>query len=94
MKATGYDCGTGRVAPFNLTDAERAQDTVAQSLGIGVEMTNQVGMRFRLVPPGEYLMGSHQPKLAVMTMHLNIGWLLLSLCCSVFLHSHNYNGPM
>lgn len=45
-------------APFTATEAERHQAAWADFLGKPVEYTNSVGMKFRLIPPGEFVMGS------------------------------------
>jgi formylglycine-generating enzyme required for sulfatase activity len=46
------------VAPFDAAQARANQDAWAKYLGLPVEMTNSIGMKFRFVPPGEFLMGS------------------------------------
>ncbi len=45
-------------APFDADDAARFQAEWAEHLGVDVETTNSIGMTFRLIPPGEFLMGS------------------------------------
>jgi len=45
------------VAPFTSEVARRAQEDWARRLGKPVEFTNSIGMKFRLIPPGEFLMG-------------------------------------
>ncbi len=49
------------VAPFDAEQAHRHQQTWADYLGIPTEFTNSVGMKFRLLPPGEFQMGDHRP---------------------------------
>ena len=46
------------IAPFNAEQAKQHQESWAKHLGVPVEYTNSIGMKFRLVPPGEFLMGS------------------------------------
>ncbi len=46
------------IAPFDADEAQRHQQAWAQYLGVPVEYTNSLGMKFRLIPPGEFLMGS------------------------------------
>ncbi len=46
------------VAPFDVDEAARYQAEWAEHLGVDVETTNSIGMTFRLIPPGEFLMGS------------------------------------
>lgn len=46
------------IAPFDVAQARSHQDAWARHLGVPVEYTNSIGMKFRLIPPGEFLMGS------------------------------------
>ena len=46
------------IAPFNAEQAKRYQEEWAAHLKVPVEYTNSLGMKFRLIPPGEFLMGS------------------------------------
>ena len=46
------------VAPFDSEPAKKHQAAWAKHLGVEVEYTNSIGMKFRLIPPGEFLMGS------------------------------------
>ena len=46
------------VAPFNTNQAKAAQEAWAKHLGIGVEVTNSLGMKFRIIPPGTFELGS------------------------------------
>ncbi|MFM9960131.1 MAG: SUMF1/EgtB/PvdO family nonheme iron enzyme [Planctomycetaceae bacterium] len=46
------------IAPFNAEQAEQHQEAWAKYVGVPVEYTNSIGMKFRLVPPGEFRMGS------------------------------------
>jgi formylglycine-generating enzyme required for sulfatase activity len=46
------------VAPFDAAKAKERQDTWAKHLGVPVEMTNSLGMKLVLIPPGEFMMGS------------------------------------
>lgn len=48
-------------APFDAEQARRYQQVWADHLGIPVEFTNSIGMRFRLLPPGEFQMGDPDP---------------------------------
>ena len=45
-------------APFDAATAKSHQKKWADHLGVPVEFTNSVGMKFRLIPPGEFMMGS------------------------------------
>ena len=46
------------VAPYDAAQARQHQEAWAKHLGVPVEYTNSLGMKFRLIPPGEFLMGS------------------------------------
>ncbi len=46
------------IAPFNAEQAKQHQDAWAKHLGVEVETTNSIGMKFRVIPPGEFLMGT------------------------------------
>ncbi|MBT6493014.1 MAG: SUMF1/EgtB/PvdO family nonheme iron enzyme, partial [Planctomycetaceae bacterium] len=46
------------VAPFDAAQAKTHQQAWAESLGIKLEETNSIGMKFRIIPPGEFQMGS------------------------------------
>ncbi len=46
------------LAPFNDEQARQHQEAWAAHLKLPVEFTNSIGMKFRLIPPGEFLMGS------------------------------------
>lgn len=46
------------VAPFDAATAKRHQEAWAKHLGVRVEVTNTLGMKLVLIPPGEFMMGS------------------------------------
>ena len=46
------------VAPFDEAQAKRHQQAWADYLGVPVEYTNSIGMKFRLIPPGEFPVGA------------------------------------
>lgn len=46
------------VAPFDAQRAAQHQQAWAKHLNVPVEETNPIGMRMRLIPPGEFLMGT------------------------------------
>ena len=46
------------IAPFDAAQAKAHQEAWAKYLGIPVEYENSIGMKFRLIPPGEFMMGS------------------------------------
>ena len=45
-------------APFDAEQAKAHQQAWARHLGVEVEFTNSIGMKFRLIPPGEFMMGN------------------------------------
>ena len=46
------------IAPFDAQQAQGHQEAWAKYLGIPVQYENSIGMKFRLIPPGEFMMGS------------------------------------
>ena len=46
------------VAPFDAVAARLHQEQWGKHLGVPVETTNSIGMKFALIPPGSFLMGS------------------------------------
>ena len=44
--------------PFDADEAKRRQQETAKVLGQPVDVTNSIGMKLKLIPPGEFLMGS------------------------------------
>jgi len=52
------------VTPFDEKAAKQHQAAWAAYLGVPVELTNSMGMRFVLVPPGEFDMGSTAEEIA------------------------------
>lgn len=45
-------------SPFDSQQAEQLQIDWAKNLNLPVELTNTLNMKFRLIPPGKFLMGS------------------------------------
>ena len=46
------------VAPFDAQQARKFQERWARQLGVPIEITNSIGMKLTLIPPGEFMMGS------------------------------------
>ncbi len=46
------------IAPFDAAQAKKHQEEWAAFLKVPVEYQNGIGLKFRLIPPGEFLMGS------------------------------------
>ncbi len=59
------------IAPFDSEQAKQHQETWAKYLDVPVEYTNTIGMKFRLVSPGEFLMGSTQTKVDALLTHID-----------------------
>jgi formylglycine-generating enzyme required for sulfatase activity len=51
------------IAPFDAAQAKKHQEEWAAYLKVPVEYTNSIGMKFRLIPPGEFLMGAPEDDL-------------------------------
>ncbi len=51
-------CPAPAKAPFDATQAKSYQTAWAVYLGVPVEFVDAFGQRFRLIPPGEFMMGS------------------------------------
>lgn len=56
--ARSNDAPALAVVPFNASKAEKLQKAWAKYLKVDVDFTNSIGMKFRLIPPGEFKMGS------------------------------------
>jgi formylglycine-generating enzyme required for sulfatase activity len=48
------------IAPFDADRARRLQQAWAEYLGVPAEITNSIGMRLVLIPPGQFEMGSSE----------------------------------
>jgi serine/threonine protein kinase/formylglycine-generating enzyme required for sulfatase activity len=59
------------VAPFDATQALAHQKAWAKHLGVPVEYVNTIDMKFVLIPPGEFIMGSTAAEIKEATQHLN-----------------------
>ena len=51
------------IAPFDAAQARAHQEAWAKHLGMPVELTNSIGMKFVLIPPGKFTMGSSQKEI-------------------------------
>ncbi len=56
------------VAPFDARQAKEHQQAWAKHLGVSVETTNSIGMKFVLIPPGEFDMGSTEGEVAKLSV--------------------------
>ena len=61
-KSTGWrgwpaDAPKPAIAPFNAEQAKKHQEAWAAYLKVPVEYTNSIGVKLRLIPPGEFTMG-------------------------------------
>ena len=55
------------VAPFDSDQAKAFQKAWADHLGVPVQITNRLGMKLNLIPPGEFLMGSPESEAGAVT---------------------------
>ena len=55
------------IAPFDAQKAREHQKAWSKYLGVPVEMTNSIGTKFVLIPPGEFDMGSTLEEIALAT---------------------------
>jgi len=62
------------VAPFNTARAKKYQDACAAHLKLPVEYTNSIGMKFRLIPPGTFTIGSSPEQIATAKPHLHTSY--------------------
>lgn len=60
------------VAPFDEDQARAHQEAWATHLGVPVEYTNNIGMKFVLIPPGKFLMGSPREEIENSLMAVGI----------------------
>ncbi len=62
---------------FSVADpATQLQKVYAKELGREVEITNSIGMKMRLIPPGEFLMGSTEEEVADAKEHKLPSWYI------------------
>ncbi len=59
------------IAPFDAEQAQQHQSAWAKHLGVPVEWSNSLGMKFRLIPPGEFIMGSTPEEIEEMLALIN-----------------------
>lgn len=52
------DAPSPAIAPFSAQQAKQYQEAWAEYLKVPVEYINGIGMKLRLIPPGEFMMGS------------------------------------
>lgn len=64
LMAPGFGAPRLAVAPFEAQPARAHQAAWAEHLGVEVEYTNSIGMKFVLIPPGEFMMGSPPAEIA------------------------------
>ena len=54
------------IAPFDAAQANELQAAWAKHLGLPIELENSLGMRFAMIPPGEFDMGSTEAEVATL----------------------------
>ncbi|MBC7854847.1 MAG: SUMF1/EgtB/PvdO family nonheme iron enzyme, partial [Pirellulaceae bacterium] len=57
------DAPAPAIVPFDAKQAKKHQDEWAEHLGVPVEYENTNGMKFVLIPPGEFTMGSTEAEI-------------------------------
>ncbi|MBI3863275.1 MAG: SUMF1/EgtB/PvdO family nonheme iron enzyme [Planctomycetia bacterium] len=62
------------IAPFTAEQAQQHQKAWAEHLGVPVEYKNSIGMKFRLIPPGEFLMGRSPEEVQAILEKLGPKW--------------------
>jgi eukaryotic-like serine/threonine-protein kinase len=63
------------IAPFDAQQANVYREAWAEHLGVEVEVSNDLGMKMRLIPPGEFTMGSTQEEVdALLAMSTDPWW--------------------
>lgn len=60
------------VAPYDAKAAAEHQGAWARHLQVPIEFVNGIGIRFRLIPPGEFLMGSTDAEVAELVEGLSV----------------------
>jgi len=58
-------------APFDSDNAREHQQRWAERLNVPVEITNSIGMKLALIPPGEFMMGSTQKEIEYLVEEAN-----------------------
>ena len=58
LNLSSKDTPAMAIAPFDEEEAEQLQQIWADHLGTPVEITNSIGMKLKLIPPGRFTMGS------------------------------------
>ncbi len=61
------------IIPFDAAQAKRHQEAWAAYLKVPVEYTNSIGMKFRLIPPGEFTMGSTAEEIEAAVQEIDVG---------------------
>ena len=60
----GLNAPPPAIAPFDAAHAKQRQEALANRLHVSVKTTNSIGMKFMLIPPGEFMMGSTPEEIA------------------------------
>ena len=61
------------IAPFGAKEAKAHQEAWAKHLGLPVEFANTLGMKFRLIPPGEFSMGCDAKQIDAISPNIQSG---------------------
>lgn len=68
------DCPSPAIAPFNSEQAAEHQEAWAKHLNVPVEYTNSMGMKFKIIPPGEFAMGGTQQEIEDALKYIPARW--------------------
>jgi len=71
------DAPAPAIAPFDAAQAKQHQKAWADYLKLPVEYTNSLGMKFVLIPPGEFAMGTSQEQVAQLESNnplMDVNW--------------------
>jgi formylglycine-generating enzyme required for sulfatase activity len=68
------DAPAPAIAPFDEEQARKHQQAWADYLKLPLEHTNTIGMKFILIPPGEFLMGSTQEEIEEALKQIDPNW--------------------
>src|SRR6185437_15456198 len=63
-KAATIETPADAIIPFDADEAAAHQQAWAKHLGVPAEYTDSIGIKFVLIPPGEFLMGSTPEEIA------------------------------
>ncbi len=66
------------IAPFDADQAKRHQQAWAEYLGVQAELSNSIGMKLTLIPPGEFMMGATEEEIEELSKSTDFSGLSVS----------------